>query len=290
MATNDDGHSRLPGRHLGFSFAQSGVDRPRLAISKSLWEEDLDAKVDTPAGRAPHKPAGEVISVHGLSLQYGRGAAGVLALSDIIFSVGDGEFIVVVGPSGCGKSTLLKILAGLLPPTERPGHAQGHADRRAAPRHRRRVPVAGAVSLAQRARTTSCCRSMCSGSTASEMTKRAQDLINLVGLVGLRGPLSARAVGRNAAARRHRARADPRPGHSADGRAFRRAGRHDPRSHECRAPAHLDGAAQDRPLHHPLDGGSGVPRRPRDRDDAAAGPDRRRFPRRPGAAAQARRS
>ena len=36
----------------------------------------------------------------------------------IDFTVGDGEFVVVVGPSGCGKTTLLKMIAGLLPPSE----------------------------------------------------------------------------------------------------------------------------------------------------------------------------
>ncbi|MFV0473334.1 MAG: ABC transporter ATP-binding protein, partial [Pikeienuella sp.] len=34
-------------------------------------------------------------------------------LKDIDFSIGDGEFVVLVGPSGCGKSTLLRMLAGL---------------------------------------------------------------------------------------------------------------------------------------------------------------------------------
>ena len=39
----------------------------------------------------------------------------VLALSDVSFSVADGEFTAIVGPSGCGKTTLLNIVAGLLP-------------------------------------------------------------------------------------------------------------------------------------------------------------------------------
>jgi ABC-type dipeptide/oligopeptide/nickel transport system ATPase subunit len=57
----------------------------------------LDAKLDAGLGRAS---AGGVISVRGLSLKYGRGQKGVLALSDISFGVAEGEFIVVVGPSG----------------------------------------------------------------------------------------------------------------------------------------------------------------------------------------------
>ena len=39
----------------------------------------------------------------------------VLALSDVSFSVDDGEFMGIVGPSGCGKTSMLNIIAGLLP-------------------------------------------------------------------------------------------------------------------------------------------------------------------------------
>jgi NitT/TauT family transport system ATP-binding protein len=39
----------------------------------------------------------------------------VLALSDVSFSVEDGEFMGIVGPSGCGKTSMLNIIAGLLP-------------------------------------------------------------------------------------------------------------------------------------------------------------------------------
>ena len=36
----------------------------------------------------------------------------VVALEDVTFDIGAGEFCVVVGPSGCGKTTLLNTVAG----------------------------------------------------------------------------------------------------------------------------------------------------------------------------------
>ena len=39
----------------------------------------------------------------------------VPALSDVSFSVAEGEFMAIVGPSGCGKTSMLNIIAGLLP-------------------------------------------------------------------------------------------------------------------------------------------------------------------------------
>ncbi|WP_273700579.1 ATP-binding cassette domain-containing protein, partial [Amedibacillus dolichus] len=45
-----------------------------------------------------------------VSKSYGKGATD---LSDIHFSVEQGEFFVLVGPSGCGKSTILRMIAGL---------------------------------------------------------------------------------------------------------------------------------------------------------------------------------
>ena len=59
----------------------------------------------------------EAIAVKGLRKEYATPRGAVLALDDIDFTVGEGEFVTIVAPSGCGKSTLLKILGGLLPTT-----------------------------------------------------------------------------------------------------------------------------------------------------------------------------
>lgn len=48
------------------------------------------------------------------------------ALSDVSFTVADGEFVAIMGPSGCGKSTLLSILGLLDNPTEGSYMLQGH--------------------------------------------------------------------------------------------------------------------------------------------------------------------
>jgi NitT/TauT family transport system ATP-binding protein len=62
------------------------------------------------------------LAIEHLSKRYyvERDGRQVLALSDVSFSVDEGEFTAIVGPSGCGKTTLLNIVAGLLPYDE--GH------------------------------------------------------------------------------------------------------------------------------------------------------------------------
>jgi phospholipid/cholesterol/gamma-HCH transport system ATP-binding protein len=54
------------------------------------------------------------IEVRGLTMRYGP----LVIMSDLSFSVGQGEVFVIMGGSGSGKSTLLKHLIGLKPPSE----------------------------------------------------------------------------------------------------------------------------------------------------------------------------
>jgi putative ABC transport system ATP-binding protein len=53
------------------------------------------------------------ITLRGVDLSLGRGAARVHILKDIVLHIGQGEAVGLVGPSGSGKSTLLMVMAGL---------------------------------------------------------------------------------------------------------------------------------------------------------------------------------
>lgn len=59
----------------------------------------------------------ELLKIDNLSYSYHTLAGETNALSDITFSVSEGEFVAIVGPSGCGKSTLLSLIAGLITPS-----------------------------------------------------------------------------------------------------------------------------------------------------------------------------
>ena len=70
----------------------------------------LENAIDQPVTRVA------AVTLTGLGKRFSLddGSADVEALSDITFSVANGEFLSIVGPSGCGKSTLLRIVGGLV--------------------------------------------------------------------------------------------------------------------------------------------------------------------------------
>ncbi|MBV9705148.1 MAG: ABC transporter ATP-binding protein [Methylobacteriaceae bacterium] len=67
--------------------------------------------------RTAAEPRSAVIETVGASKTYRTRDGDVPSLRPLDFTIGEGEFFVVVGPSGCGKSTLLKMIAGLLLPS-----------------------------------------------------------------------------------------------------------------------------------------------------------------------------
>lgn len=59
----------------------------------------------------------EALRIENIEHTYQAKNGEVTALTDINFSMQQGDFYSLVGPSGCGKSTLLSIVAGLLTPS-----------------------------------------------------------------------------------------------------------------------------------------------------------------------------
>src|SRR5438105_2716107 len=54
-----------------------------------------------------------LLSVENLTKRFG----GLVAVSDVSFTIKKGQIIGIFGPNGSGKTTLLNLLAGLLPPS-----------------------------------------------------------------------------------------------------------------------------------------------------------------------------
>ena len=56
----------------------------------------------------------QIFEIKNLSFSYHTLSGETKVLSNISFSVNQGEFVSIVGPSGCGKSTLLSLISGML--------------------------------------------------------------------------------------------------------------------------------------------------------------------------------
>ena len=124
-----------------------------------------------------------VLVAEGLCHVYHTRQGELPALDGVGLVVRKGEFVVIVGPSGCGKSTLLRVLGGLLAPTK----GLVHLDNRPLSSPRRQVgyvfqkmslmpwrTVLGNVLLPLQV----------AGVSRNQAERRAQDLIDLVGLTG----------------------------------------------------------------------------------------------------------
>lgn len=70
----------------------------------------MDSRIEPSSlsGLAP-----DAVTISGVNLSLGEGAARVHILKDVSLRVASGEAIGLIGPSGSGKSTLLMVMAGL---------------------------------------------------------------------------------------------------------------------------------------------------------------------------------
>jgi NitT/TauT family transport system ATP-binding protein len=58
-----------------------------------------------------------LLTIEKLSKTYEAAGGSVDAMQDVSLAVDEGEFVSIVGPSGCGKSTLMEIVGGLIEPS-----------------------------------------------------------------------------------------------------------------------------------------------------------------------------
>ncbi len=76
------------------------------------------AQVSSHTTGAPASRSDAALEFASVGRRFGvPGGATYVALEDVSFSVGRGEFLAIVGPTGGGKSTLLNLAAGLLRPS-----------------------------------------------------------------------------------------------------------------------------------------------------------------------------
>ncbi|MGH2524461.1 MAG: ABC transporter ATP-binding protein, partial [Anaerolineales bacterium] len=108
---------------------------------------------------------------------------GLRALERVSFEVCPQEFVCLVGPSGCGKTTLLRLLAGLLQPTE--GRVLFEGKPLAGPRQRIGFVFQKANLMPWRTVLANVTLPLeLQGVESGEARRRAQELIELVGLNG----------------------------------------------------------------------------------------------------------
>ncbi|MFH1183866.1 MAG: ABC transporter ATP-binding protein [Chloroflexota bacterium] len=124
-------------------------------------------------------PVPPVLEVHKLSVVFPDNNGGLRALDQVSFDICPQEFVCVLGASGSGKTTLLRTLAGLLQPTHgRVDFSHGRTPRIGMVFQQSNLmpwrTVIGNITLPLEL----------DGSRPEAARKRAQELIDLVGLQG----------------------------------------------------------------------------------------------------------
>lgn len=93
-------------QHPDEAVQSRGLDQDESAPGS---ESSADVKERSQAGKQA------LVDIRGVTYTYEGTATPIL--SNVSFTVRDGEFVLILGPSGCGKSTLLQLLNGTIPQT-----------------------------------------------------------------------------------------------------------------------------------------------------------------------------
>lgn len=129
------------------------------------------------------RPAVPLLVVEKVTADFPDRERPLRALEEVSFAVHPQEFVCIVGPSGCGKSTLLRLLGGLLPPTS--GRVLFEGAALAAPRRDIGFVFQRLNLLPWRSAMANVTLPLeLDGVHATEAERRAQAVLELVGLVG----------------------------------------------------------------------------------------------------------
>ncbi len=129
-----------------------------------------------------------ILSANDLSMTFPNGNGGLKALDGVTFSAQRNAFVCVVGPSGSGKSTLLRLLGGLLNPTH--GEVQFEGERVVGPRRRIGFVFQTANLMPWRTAIENVELPLeLEGLNAGQKSRRAEDMLKLVGLADFKQSL-----------------------------------------------------------------------------------------------------
>ena len=125
---------------------------------------------------------GPALSARGVRMEYRDRASDtrLVAIENMDLEVADGEFVSLLGPSGCGKSTFLKIVNGLLKATAGEIRLRGTGKGREDAMVFQDAALFPWYSVIDNVSYGL----VCAGVKRSEARRRAQPLIDLVGLAG----------------------------------------------------------------------------------------------------------
>ena len=131
--------------------------------------------------------AGEpLITLDHVSLTYPR--AKTPAVTDISFSVSEGDLVAILGPSGCGKTTVLRVIAGFERPTQGrvviAGQSVASANTWVEAEHRGVGMVFQDYALFPHLTILKNAAFGLRGSTAASRQEKAREVLALVGLEG----------------------------------------------------------------------------------------------------------
>jgi NitT/TauT family transport system ATP-binding protein len=137
-----------------------------------------------PAQPAPHPEAADtLIRFEHVTKFFGEGQKRVHVVDDVSFTARRGEFISILGPSGCGKSTMMMLTSGLVPVSS--GTIEIDGTRVTEPYTDLGIVFQQDLLMDwRRVRANILVQPEFRGLRVKDYEKRAQELLNLVGLSG----------------------------------------------------------------------------------------------------------